>query len=90
MGFRDFSSGVNLVTHQGIKCKFGENDMVNATKGLPYEGDRDPNSARCLSPVDTFFVGTPGLQGRLNQSLRDLPLELTFNGYDTEGSLTAA
>ena len=82
--------GSDPVIHQGIKCKFGENDMVNATKGLPYEGDRGPNSARCLSPVDTFFVSTPGLQGRLNQSLRDLPLELTFNGYDTEGSLTAA
>ena len=88
VGFRDLTSGVNGVVKQGIKCKFGQNDMVNATKGLSHEGD--PFSARCHSPVDTLFVGTPGLQGRLNQSLRDLPLELTFNGYDTEGTITAS
>ena len=74
VGFRDLTSGVtsvvngvvNGVIKQGIKCKFGQNDMVNATKGLNQAG-HDPLSARCLSPVDTLFVGTPGLQGRLNQ-----------------------
>ena len=74
VGFRDLTSGVtsvvngvvNGVVKQGIKCKFGQNDMVNATKGLNQAG-HDPLSARCLSPVDTLFVGTPGLQGRLNQ-----------------------
>ena len=89
VGFRDLTSGVNGVVMQGIKCKFGQNDMVNATKGVA-ENPRDAFSARCLSPSDALFVGTPGLQGRLNQSLRDLPLELTFNGYDTEGTLTAS
>ena len=84
-GFRDLGSGVNGVLMQGIKCKFGANDMVNATKAWG-----DPSAARCLSPPDAHFVGTAGLEGRLNQSLRALPLELTFNGYDTPGTLTAS
>ena len=54
MGFRDLTSGVNGVVMQGIKCKFGQNDMVNATKGLSHEGD--PFSARCLSPTGTHLV----------------------------------
>ena len=82
-GFRDLGSGVNGVLMHGVKCKFGENDMVNATKAW---GDRF--ASRCVAPVDTNFVGTPGTEGRLNQTLRALPLELTFNGYDTVGTLT--
>ena len=58
MGFKDLGSGVNGVTTQGFKCKFGENDMVNATK--PW-GDRF--SARCVAPTDVNFKDAPGMEG---------------------------
>ena len=64
-GFRDLGAGVNGVQMQGTKCKFGANDMVNATKTWG-----ETFAARCTAPPDAHFVGTAGMEGRLNQSLR--------------------
>ena len=81
---RDLSSGTAMgVRLQGLKCKFGENDMVHAN--LSALGDsRDKAGARCIAPTDLTWPGGVGANASV---LHPMPLELTFNGYDTVGTL---
>jgi hypothetical protein len=81
---RDLSSGTAMgVRLQGLKCKFGENDMVHAY--LSAMGDsRDKAGARCIAPTDLTWPGGVGANASV---LHPMPLELTFNGYDTVGTL---
>jgi hypothetical protein len=85
--FRDLSSGAAGQRLQGLKCKFGANDMVPA-RLVPLLR----TEARCIAPRDRTFNYTAGAQGKyiLDVALHAVPLELTFNGYDTPGSLTAS
>ena len=78
--FRDLTSGaggVHGTRLQGIKCKYGTNDMVHATRRTGSLSD-----ARCVAPLDAswpsnasgaIFTGLP-------LAVHSLPLELTFNG----------
>ena len=84
--FRDMSSGAAGERLQGIKCKYGTNDMVNATR---KSGSR--SEARCVAPLDYSWPrnGSAGFTG-LPLALHPVPLELTFNGYDTIGTLSTS
>ena len=86
---RDLSSGTAMgVRLQGLKCKFGENDMVHAKLWAMGVGDRrDKAGARCVAPTDLTW---PGGVGANASALHPMPLELTFNGYDTVGTLTSS
>lgn len=93
--FRDMSSGAAGVRLQGLKCKFGANDMVPAAL-VPLLR----TEARCTAPMDMTYsppganASAPAVGGgpqyALNLALHPLPLELTFNGYDTPGTLTSS
>ena len=90
VSFRDLTSGaggVHGARLQGIKCKYGTNDMVHATR---KRGSL--SVARCAAPIDASwptnasgaaFTGLP-------LALHPVPLELTFNGYDTIGTLSTS
>ena len=80
-GFRDFSSGVSGVLQQGLKCKFGANDMVSATR----TGGSGRHEARCTAPVDATLAAEWDSDAPAHATRA---LELTFNGYDTNGTIT--
>ena len=104
---RDLSSGGGIgVRRQGLKCKFGANDMVYASLSAIGVGDRrDLAAATCVAPLDLSWPGGSGDSGSGDSGsgdsgsgdggsdegalvLHPVPLELTFNGYDTAGTLS--
>ena len=77
IGLRDFTSGVDGTRMQGIKCKFGDNEMVPASK-------RSTSEVECTAPADLASNAS------VSATLHAVPLELTSNGYGTVGTLTAS
>lgn len=84
VGLRDLSGGVSGVRLQGMKCKFGENDMVPAVRR------HRRSSALCTAPADGTWGGANASEAPSTAAFHEVPLELTFNGYDTPGTLTAS
>ena len=82
VNFRDLSSGAGGVRLQGLKCKFGSNDMVNATRKALSRTE-----VSCVAPPDLSWPAN-GTGAVAMLAMHGVPLELTFNGYDTPGSLT--
>ena len=89
-GFRDLSAGVGRVFRQGLRCKFGSNDMVDAQ--LTNVGDSDVpgrSTANCSVPDDQTWPiassdgqsnsSTGGENATTQQIFHAVPVELTFN-----------